>query len=75
VEDGVIDKEDGHNSRYIKISYLQPQEKKAVPAADKESAPQDSQYQIEQLRQRLRIQEMALANLQERLADLEEKHI
>ncbi|MDR1319941.1 MAG: hypothetical protein LBK56_00720 [Gracilibacteraceae bacterium] len=77
-DEGVIATKAGRNSRYVQIAYQQePPELKA--AAPEETAGQEAGVMAEllhtadNLRQRLRAQEIMSANLQERLAYLEER--
>jgi hypothetical protein len=75
MEEGVIATQPGRNSRYVQVTYQRPQE--AQPdAVSNDDQGQDVLaellHETDRLRQRVRVQEIALANLQERLAYLEE---
>ena len=80
--DGWLEIKPGRNSRYARFRVLSISE--TVPQAVKEESPfketvntqsaiEDFTYQMDGLRRRIRTQEMAIALLQERLAEVEDK--
>ncbi|MDR0433578.1 MAG: IclR family transcriptional regulator [Gracilibacteraceae bacterium] len=76
VEDGVIDTRPGRNSRYVQVTYQQ--EPPEANEAEAQSEPEtgvlaELLHVADNLRQRLRTLEIQAANLQERLAYLEDK--
>ncbi|MDR1069515.1 MAG: hypothetical protein LBL37_01840 [Gracilibacteraceae bacterium] len=77
-DEGVIATKAGRNSRYVQITYQQePPELKAAAtedaAAQEAGVMADLLHTADNLRQRLRALEIMSANLQERLAYLEER--
>ncbi len=88
-EEGILAINPGHNSRYARFAYLPavsgengdtvqivdfPGSNSTVNGdSELQSDMNEVQGSIESLRQRMRAQEMCIASLQERLAELEEK--
>ncbi|MDR1603809.1 MAG: IclR family transcriptional regulator [Gracilibacteraceae bacterium] len=76
VSDGIIETKPGRNSRYVQVTYqqtpLEPKPADEDANAQKTDALAELLRTTDQLRQRLRVLEILSANLQERLAVLEE---
>jgi len=79
VEDGFIGMVPGRNSRYARFTVLSPQGAARLPVDAKPgSATVDVsvgslEQEVDLLKRRIRSQEVAIALLQDRLADLEDK--
>jgi DNA-binding GntR family transcriptional regulator len=77
VNDGVIEVGPGRNSRYVQVTYQQTPQEPNPPVEETDRQEPgflaELLHTTDQLRQRLRVQEILTANLQERLAHLEEK--
>lgn len=83
--DGTLEIKPGRNSRYGRFHVVQPQKRSEAERphavdeqpSDSYSNPlreiQDLTIQVENLRRRIRTQEMTIAILQERLAEVEDK--